>query len=256
MTFERWVHAIPHRLRSLFRRTIVERELDDELRDHLERKAEQYRASGLNADDARRAALRDIDGLELRKEQCRDARHVRRIEDLLQDLRYAMRALRKSPAFAATAILTLALGIGANAAIFSVINAVLLRALPYPASDRILTLAQNESLPDLEDIRQQARSFSAVSGITRQALDFTGAGEPVQISGGFCTADLFRVLDIAPSIGRPITAQEDRFGGPALVVLTHGFWTRYFTADPAVLGRSIRLSGNSYTILGVIPLDF
>jgi putative ABC transport system permease protein len=255
MSFERRLHTIPHRLRSLFRREAAERDLDDELSGHLEQKTQLYIAQGLSTEDARCSALRDIDGLELHKERCRDARRVRPIEDLVQDLRYALRALRKSPSFAATAILTLALGIGANAAIFSVVNAVLLRSLPYPDSAQILTLAQNESLPDLEDIRQQARSFS-VSGVTRQALDFTGAGEPVQISGGLCTADLFRVLGVQPSIGRPFTPEEDHFGGPALVLLTYSFWARYFGSDPAVVGKSIRLSGNSYTILGVMPRDF
>jgi len=254
--FERRLSSLRLRLRSLFRRSAVERDLSDELGDHLERKAAQYQSSGLTAEEARRAALHDIDGLELRKEQCRDTRRVRPIEDLAQDLRYSLRALRKSPGFTATAILTLALGIGANAAIFSVVNAVLLRALPYRDSGQILTLAQNESLPDLEDIRQQARSFSAVSGITRQALDFIGAGEPVQIIGGLCTADLFPVLGVQPSIGRAFTLEEDHFGGSALVLLTHGFWARHFGSDPAVLGKSIRLSGNSYTILGVLPPDF
>ena len=255
-TLLRTLGSWPLRLRSLFRREVVERELDEELRDHLERKAEQYRSSGLAADEARRAAIRDINGIELRKEQCRDARRVRPVEDLVQDLRYALRALRKSPGFATTAILTLALGIGANAAIFSVINAVLLRPLPYPASDQILTLAQNESLPDLEDVQNQARSFAAVTGVTQQALDFTGAGEPVQVIGALCTADLFPTLGIQPSLGRAFTSEEDRYGGPALVLLTHGFWVRYFGSDPNVLGRSIRLSGNSYTIIGVMSRDF
>ena len=253
---QHWLYTIPLRLRSLFRRHRAEQDLADELRDHLENKTQHYLATGLSAEEARRSALRDIGGLELRKEQCRDARRTRPLEDLAQDLRYSFRALRKSPGFTATAILTLALGIGANAAIFSVVNAVLLRSLPYPSSSQLLTLSNNQSLPDLEDIQKQTRSFLAIGGVNKQALDFTGEGEPIQITGGLCNADLFPALGIQPAIGRAFTLQEDRFGGPGLVLLTHGFWTRHFAADPAVVGKSIRLSGNSYTIIGVMPRDF
>ena len=256
MRLAHWLYTIPLRLRSLFRRHAVERDLDDELRDHLEQKTQLYLASGLSQQEARSAARRDIDGLELRKEQCRDARRIRPLEDLAQDLRYSLRALRKSPGFTATAVFTLALGIGANAAIFSVVNAVLLRGLPYPDANRILTLSNNQSLPDLEDIQKQTHSFSAIGGINKQALDFTGEAEPLQITGGLCDAGIFLALGVQPVLGRVFTPQEDRFEGPGLVVLTHRFWTRHFAVDPAVIGKSIRLSGNSYTIIGVMPRDF
>jgi putative ABC transport system permease protein len=251
-----WLYTIPLRLRSLFRRDAVEGDLDDELRNHLEQKQQLYLASGLSEEEARHAARRDIDGFELRKEQCRDARRVRLLEDLLEDLRYSLRTLRKSPGFTATAVLTLALGIGANAAIFSVVNAVLLRGLPYPDANRILTLSNNQSLPDLEDIQKQTRAFSAIGGINKQALDFTGEAEPLQITGGLCNADIFSALGVQPALGRVFTAEEDRFGGSGLVILTHPFWTGHFAADPAVIGKAIRLSGNSYTIIGVMRRDF
>ena len=256
MRFERWIYSIPLRLRSLFRRDEVERELDEELQYHLEQKTEQYIADGLVPKDARRRALRDIDGLELRKEECRDARRVSRFEDLVQDLRFSLRTLRKAPGFTATAVLTLALGIGANAAIFSVVNAVLLRSLPYPNSEQLFTLRSNQSLPDLEDIQKRTQSFSAIGGVVVQALNLTGDGEPVQISAGLCNADFFSALGVQAAMGRTFTAAEDSYGGPALVVLTNGFWTRFFGADPAILGKSIHLSGNAYTVIGVLPREF
>jgi predicted permease len=256
MRFERWIYSIPLRIRSLFHRDTVEHELDDELQFHLEQKTQHYVASGLSVEDARRKALRDIDGLELRKEECRDARRVSRFEDLIQDLRFSFRTLRKAPGFTAAAVLTLALGIGANAAIFSVVNAVLLRGLPYPNSEQLFTLQSNQSLPDLEDIQKQTNSFAAIGGITKPALDFIGQGEPVQIYGGLCNAELFDALGFHPVLGRAFSPAEDSYGGPALAVLTHGFWMRYFGGDAAILGKSIRLSGNSYTVIGVLPREF
>jgi len=256
MRFERWLYSIPLRIRSLLRRNAVERELDDELQYHLEQKTQHYIAAGLGAEEARRKALRDIDGLELRKEECRDARRVSRLEDFVQDLRFAVRTLRKAPGFTLTAVITLALGIGANAAIFSVVNAVLFRGLPYPNSEQLFTLPSNQSLPDLEDIQKQTSSFAAIGGINTQALDFTGQGEPVQISGGLCNAELFDALGIHPVLGRAFSPAEDSYGGPALVVLSHGFWMRYFGGDAAIIGKSIRLSGNSYTVIGVLPREF
>jgi predicted permease len=256
MRFERWIYSIPLRLRSLFQRDAVEHELDDELQFHLEQKTQHYLDGGLTPEEARRCALRDIDGLELRKEECRDARRVSRFEDLIQDLRFSIRTLRKAPGFTAAAVLTLALGIGANAAIFSVVNAVLLRGLPYPNSEQLFTLQSNQSLPDLEDIQRQTNSFAAIGGITKPALDFIGQGEPVQIYGGLCNAELFDALGFTPIVGRAFSRAEDSYGGPALVVLTHGFWMRYFGGDAAILGKSIRLSGNSYTVIGVLPREF
>jgi predicted permease len=256
MRFEQWIYSIPLRIRSLFRRDTVEHELDEELQFHLEQKTQHYIVAGLAPEDACRRARRDIDGLELRKEECRDARRVSRLEDVIQDLRFSVRTLRKSPGFTAAAVLTLALGIGANSAIFSVVNAVLLRGLPYPNSEQLFTLQSNQSLPDLEDIQRQTNSFAAIGGITKPALDFIGQGEPIQIYGGLCNAELLDALGFTPVLGRAFSPAEDSYGGPALVVLTHGFWTRYFGGDAAILGKSIRLSGNSYTVIGVLPREF
>jgi putative ABC transport system permease protein len=244
------------RIRALLRRDTVESELDDELRFHFDQQVEKFVESGLPVREARRRARLVFGGSDQVKEECREARGVRHLETLVQDLRYSLRMLRKSPGFATTAVLTLALGIGANAAIFSVVNAVVLRSLPYPDSNQLLTLSHNQSLPDLQDIQKQTRSFSAIGGITEQALDFTGEGEPVQIIGGLCNADLFPALGVQPAVGRAFTPEEDVLGGPAVVLLTHGFWKRQFGGDPAVIGKSMRLSGNSYSIIGIMPPDF
>ena len=268
MTFARWLYTIPQRLRSLFRRDAVERDLDDELRDHLERKAQEYRSSGLTAEDARRSALRDLDGFELRKEQCRDARRVNVVENLLQDVRFAVRMLRKSPAFTITAVLMLGLGIGANTAIFSVVNAVLLRPLPFPEPDRLVrvesTIARTGevggvSYPDFLDWRKQNTVFQNLATFNIRGLALSGDGTPVRLRGAMVSADLFPLLGIAPSMGRWFTPSEDlpgAAGGANAVILSHQTWQSYFHSDPLILGRSIQLDHAPFTVVGVMPPSF
>jgi putative ABC transport system permease protein len=175
---------------------------------------------------------------------------------LWQDLRYGVRMLVKHPGFAAAAVLTLALGIGANTAIFSVVNAVLLRPLPYSEPERLLTLRRNESLPDLEDIKAQSQSFESLGAVNVRPLDYTGEAEPLQVQAALVNADLFRALGVPAEIGRTITPAEDKIGGERVVVLSHNFWQRHFGGDRGVLGRTIPLSGNSYTVVGVMPPQF
>jgi putative ABC transport system permease protein len=178
------------------------------------------------------------------------------METLSQDLKYGIRMLLKKPGFTLVAIITLALGIGANTAIFSVVNAVLLRPLQYPDSERLLTVRYNFSFLNLEDFKSQSTMFEAVGGVTLQALDFTGEGEPVQVKTALVTADFFRVLGAKASIGRTILPEENRFDGERVVVLSHGFWQRHFGGDGNILGKTIQLSGNEYTVIGVMPPDF
>ncbi len=174
----------------------------------------------------------------------------------LQDLRYGVRMVFKYPGFTLAAVLTLALGIGANTAIFSVVNAVLLRPLPYPQPERLVALRSNESLPDLDDIKEQSRSFEALGGAVMQPHDFTGEAEPVQVQAALVNADLFKALGGEAAVGRVISAEEDRVGAERVVVLSHGFWLRHFGGDPNVIGRPIPLSGNNYTVIGVMRPDF
>jgi putative ABC transport system permease protein len=175
---------------------------------------------------------------------------------LWKDLRYGFRMLAKKPGFTLVAITTLALGIGANTAIFSVINAVLLRPFPYPEAERLVTMRSNQSLPDLEDVQAQSRSFETVGGVVLQAQDYTGGSEPVQVQAGLCNAGIFKVLGVRPLLGRVITPEEDQYGGERVVVLSYGFWQRQMGADANVVGKAIPLSGNSYTVVGVMPPGF
>jgi putative ABC transport system permease protein len=162
----------------------------------------------------------------------------------------------KYPGFTLAAVLTLVLGIGANTAIFSVVNAVLLRPLPYPQPEQLVSLRSQESLPDLEDIKEQSRSFEALGGAVMQPQDFTGEAEPLQVQAALVNADLFKALGAEPALGRVISAEEEREGAERVVVLSHGFWLRHFGGDRNVIGRQIPLSGNNYTVVGVMRSDF
>lgn len=178
------------------------------------------------------------------------------MQTFLQDLRFGARLLLKRPGFTLIAIITLALGVGANTAIFSVVNAVLLRPLPYPDSERLVTMRSNQSVPDLDDIKAQSQAFEFLGGSVLQSLDFTGEAEPVQVQAALCNEDLFDALGVKAAIGRTISADEARFGGERVAVLSHAFWRRRFAGDSGVIGKTIPLSGNSYTVIGVMPPDF
>src|ERR1700693_372616 len=241
---------------NLFRKTRRDEDLDTEVRGYVDLLAEEKLCTGMNPENARRAARIELGGIERVKEEVRKVRAGAWFDSLLQDLRYGTRTLRKNSGFTAVAILTLALGIGANTAIFFVVNAVLLRPLPYPAPDRLLTIESSQSLPDLDDIQKQTQSFEALGATTMQRLDYAAGAEPIQVFSINCNADLFRALRTQPALGRLLSANDDRFGAPGAVLLSHGFWTRQFGADPNIVGKSIPLSGNSYTVVGVLPANF
>jgi putative ABC transport system permease protein len=241
---------------NLLRKTRRDEDLDTEVCGYVDLLAEEKLCTGMSPEEARRAARIELGGIEQVKEEVRKVRAGAWFDSLLQDLRYGARTLRKNSGFTAVAILTLALGIGANTAIFSVVNAVLLRPLPYPEPDRLLTIESSQSLPDLDDIQKQTQSFEALGATTMQRLDYTGGAEPIQVFSINCNADLFRALRTQPALGRLLSANDDRFGAPGAVLLSHGFWTRQFGADPNIIGKSIPLSGNSYTVVGVLPANF
>jgi len=262
--FERWLRSFPLHLRSLFRRNAVERELDDELHGHLDQKTQLYVAQGLSTQDARRAAFRDLDGLELRKEQCRDTRRVRPLEDLLQDLRYALRSLRKSPGFAAIAILTLALGIGANAAIFSALNTILLRPLPLKDSDRLVfSVALREgfdpfgtSILEYEAFRDRTHSFKAMGMALQHSFNLVEHGQPERVEGAFIQAAYLQTLGIDAVLGRSFDVEENRPGGRAVALVGYGLWLRRFGGDPSLVGQPLNLEGRATTVIGILPPAF
>jgi len=244
------------RLRSLFRRGEVESELDDELRFHLERQVQRLIDSGLPREEAMRRARLDSGGLEQQKEDCRDSRGTRFLETLLQDLRFAFRMLCKNPSFTVVAGLTLALGIGANTAIFSVIDSVLLSPLPYSEPQQLIATKQNDSLQNVIDIRRQTHTLSQGGGVNIEALDYTGGTEPVQILAAYVDAGLFETLGVPPMLGRIITPEEDVSGGPRNIVVSYHFWQNFLSSDPHALGKTIPLSGNNYAVIGIMPAGF
>ena len=178
------------------------------------------------------------------------------MDQLLKDIRYSIRSLLKRPAFTAVAVITLGLGIGVNTAIFSVINAVLLRPLPYANPERLITFRSNQSGPDLADIEAQSKTVARFGGIAMQPLAYTAGSEPVQFSIGHVTGGFFETLGVQPQLGRYISREDDKDGAPFLVVLGHDLWVKQFNRDTQIVGKTIPLSGNVYTIIGVMPAAF
>ncbi len=253
-----------YRLRALFRRRAVEAEMDDELRAHLERQVEKYVQSGLSPDEARRRARLEFGGLDAVKEECRDARGVNFLETTVQDIRYGLRQLRRSPGFTTVAVITLALGIGANTAMFSVVNAVLLRPLPYPDPGRLVyftwQLKQStrdaSTVPEFEFFRDHSRSFEGLAGYRGNQEVAVGTEGRQWLEATRATSGFFSVLGVSPALGRGFLPAEERPGGPRVVILTDRTWRQMFGADPRILGRQIRLDEDIHTVVGVLPPDF
>ena len=261
----RWLRVFRLRLRSLLFSAQVEHELDQEFRHHLERQTEENLASGMSPEDARHSALRAFGGVEQRTEECRDARGLALVDGVRQDLGYALRTLSKSPAFTAVAVLSLGLGIGANTAIFTFVNAALLKPLPYPQADRIVALRQRAAETGVTALvhpvsfvawRDRARSFEALAIGQPLPVNTDGRDGAEMVSGFWSTADLFRVFGVAPALGRAFTDEESHGGAAPVVVLGHDYWRRRFGADPQIVGRAIRLGREQGTVVGVMPAGF
>jgi putative ABC transport system permease protein len=243
------------KIRNLLNRKAFDRDLQEEMRIHREMAEEKLNRLGASKEEAHYIAMRAFGNPTLAQEASR-LHWTFFFESFFQDIGFAIRTLRKSPSFAAVAVLTLALGIGTNTAIFSVINGVLLSPLPYKDSQQIVIMKENESLPNVIDIQRQANAFSVGGAINSQPMDYTNGPEPLQIRVAFINSGFFETLGIAPTLGRIFSEAEDVRGGPRLAVVSYAFWQSHLGGDPQALGRPILLGGNSYAVIGVMPETF
>ncbi|HEV2246695.1 MAG TPA: ABC transporter permease [Terriglobia bacterium] len=253
-------------LRALFHKKRAEQEMDDELRFHLEKQIEQNIARGMTAREARYAALRTFGNLGQVKEECRDTWGARMISEFGQDLRYGLRQLRRNPGFTTVAVVTLALGIGANTAIFSLVNAILLQQLPYKQAENLVMLWVTEpsapnglfpvSGPDFIDWRKQNRVFESMAAGTTTGATLTGQFEPIQLEGFEVSTEAFHVLAVEPLLGRVFTQDETETGHDQVVILSYGLWQRAFGGEKSIVGKSITLNGQAYDVIGIMKASF
>jgi len=269
----RWAHKFSLRLRSLFRKDRVEQELADEIRFHLEELTHEKAERGMKPEEARYAALRELGGLEQIKEECRDMRRVNYIENLLQDLRYGLRQLLSNPSFTVVAVLTLGLGIGVNAAIFSVINAVMLRMLPVENPGQLVQVGfqgkhsgqsfvgESFSYPLFKELRQQNQAFADIAAFdywnSLDAYPANPGSTATPIKGQLVSVNFFSLLGVNAMIGRTFAPDEDSgVGAHPVAVISYALWTRMFSRDPAVLGKKLVIEGTPFNIIGVVPPHF
>jgi putative ABC transport system permease protein len=255
-------------LSRLFRKSKQDAQLDSELRFHIEQQIADNIAAGMPPAEARRRALAQFGGLEYVKEETRGARGTHVIETLLQDIRYALRMLRKSPGFTAVAVLTLALGIGANTAIFSMLNGVLLSSLPYSQPGRLYSV--NEVVPQFSSVspilpvntgnfllwKKRCPAFSGMAAFLVYPYNMTGEGAPRRVYAALASSDFFSLLGIEPQVGHFFPPSEDFYGGNHDVVLTNQLWKDIFHSDPQILGKAVSLDGSAYTVAAVLPANF
>jgi putative ABC transport system permease protein len=263
----RLVTSIAGGLRALFRKQQVERDLDEELRGYLERCVEQNMHEGMNRERAIRQARIEMGGMEALKEHVRDAGWETVLEGVFQDVRYGARMLRKNLMFTSVAVLVLALGIGANTAMFSVIDAVLLQPLPYPRANELVRVASTQesgreitsyssSPPDFFDWRDQNRSFASMFAYSMADYALTGHGEAKRVRAVTATAGLFSTLSVHPALGREFLAEENHKGSDHVALLGYGLWQAEFGGMADAIGKTIQLDSEPYTIIGVMPADF
>ena len=243
-------------LRALFHKKRAEQDMDDELRFHLEKQTEQNIARGMIPKEARYAAMRQFGNVGALKEECRDTWGMRAINELLQDLRYGLRQLRRNPGFTIVAVLTLALGIGANTAIFSLVNGILLHPLDFSQPDRLVSTTDYFPQCALVAMRSNMRSMDVAGYWDGQELNLTGMGEPARLHGAAVSANFFSVLGIRPELGRTFLPGEDQPGKDDVVILSHALWLQKFGGDPNVIGRQVTLEGENREIVGVMPTGF
>jgi predicted permease len=241
---------------SFWRRKKRDAELNEEVRCHLEMAARERVDRGAEAKEAERAAWREFGNTDLVKEVARDMWGWRWVEEFFEDARYGLRRMRKSPGFTAIAVLTLALGIGANTAIFSLVNGILLSSLPYPDPERLVSITGTYPQGAFLAMREQIRTTDVGAYVEGQELNLTGIGEPVRLTGTSVSAELFAILGARPELGRTFYPGEDVPGQDGFAILSHTLWQERFGGDPNIAGRSIELGGASRQVIGVMPAEF
>ncbi len=252
------------RFGGLFSRQRKNRDLEDEIKSHIQMGIEDNLALGMTPDEARRQTMIRLGGIESTKESYRDQRGLPILDAFFQDIRFGARMLYKYPGFTAIAVLTLALGVGANTAIFSVVNAVLLRPLPYPDSGQLVWLCERGpdwsggsiSYPNFNDWKDQQSVFEKLGVYNGNNFTLIGAGEPVRLAGALMSADVFAALRTQPEIGRVFREDEDKPGAPPVAVISHALWQNRFGGHGDILNRTINLNGKPHTVLGVMPAGF
>jgi len=261
-------------LRLSFGRRSVERDVDEELAFHLAMREEKLRLLGVEPDEAHAQAHERFGDPYKFRDECisigrqyqREVRVMEWIESVAADLRYALRTLRRMPVFTFVATITLALGIGATSAMFTLVNSILLRPLPYPESDRLVRLIQSYPEKGLDTwgisqenivmYRDGATDFESFAAYQSAGMTMRSSAGPIRVSGSRVTADFFKVLRVNPSIGRPFTREEDVPGPVTVVILSHGFWQTQFGGNPQVLGTTIDFDGQPVRVIGVMPQGF
>ena len=259
-----WIHSLPLRVRALLHKRAVETDLDDEVRFHIDMETAAQMKRGVAPEEARLAATRMFGGVERFKEECRDERGTRPLEELAQDLTYGVRSFRKSPGFSFIAMLTLAVGIGATTAIFSAVHAVVLRSLPFADPDRVVRVSgvwrgepgAGTSAGNFVDTRTQSTSFEHLAAVQYSSFNLAEGDAPERIVGARVSRGFFSIFGVRPLLGRVLLDEEDQPGREQVVVLSHKLWTRRFGADPAIIGREVPLSSRPYTVVGVMPPSF
>ncbi len=256
-----WLRGVLQKTRETFSRRRVDEELDEEIQFHLEREVERLIAKGMDSEAARSLANRTFGGVGRVKERAREEYGFRLLDQAVRDVRHAARGLRRSPSFAIAAVLTLGLGIGATTAIYSIVDAVVLEPLPYPESDRLVRIFQQNSptnrwsisVADFQAVEAQQKVFESVAALRGGTATLTGSGRPERISALFATSEWFRTIGVEPTEGRGFLPGEDRPGAERVVVLSDAFRERAFGPGAAVLGQTITLDGHPHVIVGVLP---
>src|SRR6267143_7259668 len=261
-----WIRALASRTRAWLSPHDTDQDFENELEIHLEMLTDENVRRGMAPEEAKRAARMRLGGLTQLKETNRELQGLPLIETFLQDTRYAFRMLRKNPGFTAVAVLTLALGIGANTAIFSVVYAVLLKPLPYAKSEQLFNVFEVKPLEGITgtgwsyanfaELREQKRIFTEMAGSQQHQLTLTGRGEPSVVNTSVVTPELFSLFGENPLVGRVFFSEDGKPGAPPVVILSETLWRDSFEADPNMIGSSINLDKRSFTVIGIMPTAF